>query len=644
MIVEGPNGIRVEFPEGTDPSVIDKVMRQASQQAAASPSPKEAPKAYWDSSSQAMDTLTMGGTTKGGAAMTALLDATLNAIKGEGFDYSNQYNENLAALREAQARYNEESPVMARIGDAGGLALGAARLPVVAGRGVLGAIATGLGYGAAGGALEDANSLSERATNTLKGGAAGGLIGAGGYGAGKAVAWGLDKAGRAIKNITLPPETRAAGEIASMADDRFGPNSAMLMDRELARLGPDAVRVDVLGEQGLAAARRAANVNPAARETLETFAQARKTNQNARLVADVQNAGGVPKGSRKTVEELQQDAYKAVRPQISAAYEAAREAGKDVPLDFFQDVLNTPVGKAAFEQASENVATRTAIRGEGGGNLAILDETKRILDKKATKAYRESDAMADVYSDLSKHLRSQMDVLLNANEYAAARGLRQKAYKAEEAFQLGEELGQRNVPMDAPGRAAKVEPDNAKNVAAAYAQTKAQRLLNNNNTEAAMTEFATPSGREASKAALGQKAADIDAAIEREKLFNALNKALGNSTTARQLIEAGGAGVAGAGLGGYLSDYDPFTMGVTGVLSALARRTAPKIGQQITSRTQMRVAPESARLLTGRGALPSAQLVGPNVLERLSKVEAEAMMKALLLELQKNNPQTNRAQ
>jgi hypothetical protein len=603
----------------------------------------EQPAEYWDSSRQAMDTLTMGGATKGGAALTALLDATVNAIGGRGFDYSNQYNENLADLRAAQAQYNQDSPVMARVGDAGGLALGVARLPVV-GKGILGALLTGAGYGAAGGALQDAESIPERLQNTATGGGAGALIGGGGYAAGKAVGWGLDKAGKAIKNITLPPETRAAGEIAAMADDRFGPFNAMSMDREIAKLGPDAVRVDVLGEPGRAVARRAANVNPGARETIETFAQARKANQNTRLVADVQKAGGVPQGSRKTVEELQQEAYKAVRPQISAAYDTARQAGADVPLEFFQDVLTTPVGKKAFDQASENVATRIATRGEGGGNLAVLDETKRILDKLATKAYRESDPMADVYSDLAKHLRSQMDVLLDGNEYAAARALRQKAYKAEEAFQLGEELGQRNVPMDAPKRAAKVEPDNAKNVAAAYAQTKTQRLLNNNNSEAAMTEFATPSGREASKAALGVKATDIDAAIEREKLFNALNKTLGNSTTARQLIEAGGAGVAGAGFGGYLSDYDPFTMGVTGVLSALARRTAPKVGQQITSRTQMRVAPETARLLTSKGALPSAQLVGPNVLERLSKVEAEALMRALLLELQKNNPQTNLAQ
>lgn len=32
MIVEGPNGIRIEFPDNTDPAVIDRVMRQAYQQ------------------------------------------------------------------------------------------------------------------------------------------------------------------------------------------------------------------------------------------------------------------------------------------------------------------------------------------------------------------------------------------------------------------------------------------------------------------------------------------------------------------------------------------------------------------------------------------------------------------------------------
>ena len=386
-------------------------------------------------------------------------------------------------------------------------------------------------------------------------------------------------------------------------------------------------------------------MSPIAREQIETFATARKGNQNVRLAGDVQKAGGVEQGSRKTVEELQKDAYNKVRPTISAAYNDARAAGADVPFEYFADVLNTPVGKKAFEQASENVATRMATRGEGGGNLAILDETQRILSKMASKGYRESDHMADVYSDLAKHLKAQMDVLLDGNQYSTARGLRQQAYKAEEAFKLGEELGQRNVPMNLPKAAAKVEHQNAPNVAAAYAQTKAQRLLNNANTEGALTEFVTPMGRDASKGALGEKGVKVlDQAVEREKLFNLLNKALGNSTTTRQLAEIGGAGLTGGAIGGYLSDYDPATMTIMGVLSALARKTGPKMAQKMTSARQQKVAPELAKLLTSKGALPQGRVPATTRLEKLSRVNAEALVKGLMLELQKTNPQTNRAQ
>lgn len=613
----------------------------------------EAPKEYWDSSRQAVDTLTMGGSTKGGAAITALLDAAINAATGNGFDYSNQYDENLAALRAAQAQYNKDSPVMARVGDAGGLALGVARLPVIgvtkgpaALRGILGALSTGGAYGAAGGALEDANSIPERLKNTATGAGAGALIGGGGYGAGKAVGWGLDKAGKAIKNLTLPPTTRAASEVAAAADDRFGAYNAMTMDRELARLGPDSVRVDVLGETGRASARKAANVSPAARDTLETFATARKGNQNVRLAGDVQTAGGVPQGSRLTVEELQREAYKKAKPQIDAAYTAARKAGAEIPFDLFDNIITTPVGAPVFREALDIVTSRAARNPSAGGNLAVLDETKRLLDGKATQAFRAGDPMGSVYAETAEALRQAVDDFLakGGDQYAQARALRQAAYKSEEAFNIGEQLAQRNVPLNVSKIAKGVDAKNAPNMAAAYAQTKAQRLLNNANTEGALTEFVTPMGREATKAAVGKKSTVLDAAVEREKLFNQLNKALGNSTTARQLIEAGGAGVAGAGIGGYLSDYDPFTMGVTGILSALARKTGPKLAQKITSEMQMKSAPELARLLIGKGVLPSAEVVGPNVLERLSKVEAEGLMKAILLELQKNNPQTNLAQ
>lgn len=606
----------------------------------------EAPKEYWDSSRQAMDTLTMGGTTKGGAAITALLDAALNAATGKGFDYSNQYDENLVALRAAQAQYNQDSPVMARVGDAGGLALGVARLPV-AGKGILGALLTGAGYGGVGGALQDAESIPARLKNTATGAGAGALIGGGGYGAGKAVGWGLDKAGKAIKNLTLPPTTRAASEVAAAADDRFGSYNAMSMDRELARLGPDAVRADVLGETGRASVRKAANVSPEARETLETFGMARKGNQNVRLAADVQKAGGVPQGSRLTVEELQREAYKKAKPQIDATYTAARKAGAEIPFELFDNIITTPVGAPAFREALDVVTSRAARNPSAGGNLAVLDETKRLLDGKASAAFRSGDsAMGSVYAETAEALRSTIDDVLakGGDQYAQARALRQAAYKAEEAFDIGEQLAQRNVPLNAAKIAKGVEAGNAPNMAAAYAQTKAQRLLNNSNTEGALTEFVTPMGREATQAAVGKNAKVIDAGVEREKIFNQFNKALGNSTTARQLIEAGGAGVAGAGVGGYLSDYDPVTMGVTGILSALARKTGPKLAQKITSEMQMKSAPELARLLIGKGVLPSAEVVGPNVLERLSKVEAEGLMKAILLELQKNNPQTNRAQ
>lgn len=600
--------------------------------------------AYWDSSREGMDTLTMGGSTKGSAAVGALVDAAIGAVRGEGFNYSDAYNQNLSDLRAAQAKYGQEHPYRALAGNVGGTAIGIAKLPMI-GSGLSGVLKTGAGYGAVGGALEDANSVWDRISNAIWGAGTGAAITGTAYGGGKAIGYGLDTAGKAIKNMRLPPDIRAAGEIADVADARFGPNAAHVMDFEIAKYGPEAVRVDVLGEQGRAVARQAANVSPVAREQIETFAAARKGNQNVRLVSDVQKAGGVEQGSRKTVEELQKDAYDKVRPTISAAYNAAREAGADVPFEYFADVLNTPVGKKAFEQASENVATRMATRGEGGGNLAVLDETQRILSKMANKGYRESDHMADVYADLSKHLKAQMDVLLDGNQYAAARGLRQGAYKAEEAFKLGEELGQRNVPMNLPKAVAKVEPQNAPNVAAAWAQTKAQRLLNNANTEGALTEFVTPMGRDASKAALGDKGVKVlDQAVEREKLFNLLNKALGNSTTARQMAEIGGAGLTGGAIGGYLSDYDPATMTIMGVLSALARKTGPKMAQKMTSAAQQKTAPELAKLLTGKGALPQGRVPATTRLEKLSRVNAESLVKGLMLELQKTNPQTNRAQ
>lgn len=561
----------------------------------------------WSMAKQGMDTLTMGGQSKLNAAGGALVDSAFDFARGKGWNWSDNYDKLLGEQRDAQAAYNEENPGLSAIGTGAGLAIGIARAPMI-GSGWRGAAATGAGYGAAGGALQDAESIPERITNVGRGAATGAVIGGAGYGAGRLAGKGLEKAGEIASTIRAPAEVKALSQFYKVADEVAGPYNAMSLSRRLNDLGPDAINADVLGKKGLSLGRGAANISADARQTLEDVVQARKSAQNTRLATDVERAAGLPAGNTKGVDALKAEAYEKVRPQINRAYKAARDAGKDVPLEAFDNIITTPVGRKAFQQALDNVTSRAARDPSAGGNLAVLDETKRLLDGYAKQAFRNSDPMASEYAATAKALRERLDALLaQGNEYAMARGLRQQAYKADEAFDLGEQLGGTRIPLGLPESAAKVQPNLKRNVARAYGASKVQSLLNKNSTEGAYNDLLTPQGRKAAQAALGNKqAASLGKALDREKLFNATNREIvGNSSTARQLKEMAETGIGTAGVG-MLLGYDPTTSSAAGIIAGLGRRAVPMITRRMVTENQKAVAPFIAKLLTEHG-LPATQ-------------------------------------
>lgn len=604
------------------------------------------PTRYWGTSQTASDMLTGGLQSKLNAAGGGLIDATIGAIKGDGWNYSDNYNKHLEFQRGEQQQFEEQNPGKALFGKATGVALGVTSLPVF-GQGIKGALMTGGGYGGVMGLGQDADSMTDRAYNTLKGAGTGAAIGGAGYGAGAAVGAGLTKISRAMQGVTAEAPTRAATKISQLVDEKF-PNSSHVMQKQLNDLGPDAMLFDVLGEQGTAVGRNAANINPNARETIETAVLGRKAGQNQRLVSDIEAAAGVPVGNRKGVETFKKEAFDAVRPQINQAYDASRKAGEDIPLDYFKDVLDSPLGEETFKSAVSSLRNRMAVSGDkAGGNLAVIDEMKKILDSKAEMARRSGDmATADVAGTMAKHLRGQMDSLLDNGEYALARGLRKQAYKAEEAFDVGESLAGGRVPFDTLAAAKKVDPSVGANMAKAYAAKQAENLLNKGSTEGALNSLSTPLGKEAYTLALKGNAPTVDKALSREKSFNKIAKALtGNSTTARQLAEMGATGV-GTAATTLAMGYDATTGGIAGILGALLRKGGPAIAKKLATSSQREAAPLIAEMLAGKNLPPAQQVLPPAVLERLTKADRGKLIKALLpsyQQYQNTKPQMNEA-
>lgn len=597
----------------------------------------------WGTGNQAVDTLTMGGSTKLNAMGAGLLDATLGAVKGEGFNFWDNYDNQLAQMRADQQAYADQSPVRAGLGTAGGIALGVARGPTW-GRGLKGAMATGAGYGALGGALEDAGSIEDRTLNTLKGTGAGATIGLGGYYGGKALGWGAEKVSKALSNLFAEPLNKAEMEVYDLIQKAGG---IAAVRRKLRDLGPDAALADVLGKGGTAAGRRAANISPEARQILEDFVGARKETQNIRLARDIESAAKLPNRNTNNVDDLKKAANEKVRPIINKAYQSARKAGAEIDLKEFDNIITTPVGRPAFQQALDNVTSRAARNPDAGGNLAVLDETKRILDGWAKKGFRDADPMASEYAATAAALRTKLDSLLTGDEYAVARALRQDAYLGDEAFDLGASLAKPNIGLGLPKAANSVKPQHTQKVAQGYGATKVEQLLNKGATEGAYSSMITPQGRNAYRAALKQRSGIVDKAIDRERQFNITNKEIvGNSTTGRQLAEMAGWG-GGAMGASMLMGNDIWTTGLTGLLGAVGRRSIPTIARKLVTDNQRTVAPFLADILT-KANLPVNRPIPPGFLEKFVTNGDQKLAKTLNLiwlgHIQKNNPQTNPAQ
>lgn len=182
-------------------------------------------------------------------------------------------------------------------------------------------------------------------------------LGAVGQGLGHLIGKAGQYTGDFIKNMGLGTREQAINKVLSVAQNAGLTRSQAV--QKLNELGPDAMLADLLGKHGQSLGRAAGNVNPAAREILDAATSARKAGQNDRLIGTLEQASGLPVGSRKSVDTLKKEYYDSVSPEINRAYRTAKAAGYDVDLNKFNDILQTPMGRSALtegRQATQNRA------------------------------------------------------------------------------------------------------------------------------------------------------------------------------------------------------------------------------------------------------------------------------------------------
>jgi hypothetical protein len=349
----------------------------------------------WGTGSEGTDFLTMGGSTKLGAAGAGLMNATINAIQGNGFNYSDEYNKELAQQRANQAAYEAQHPYRSAAAKVGGMAIGVKALPTF-GEGLSGAAGTGAAYGGAGGLLQDANSGEERAMNAAKGAGFGGLLGSAAYGVAKGVSSLLGR-GSAVAPPTAEDWHQKATDLYKAADNGVGQSGVSLNEINQIADGFDKV------------AQKAGEDNPFAPIANKPFKQTLDTVEEFRKIASDIAAGNTSQPNYSHLERLRQALNSQASTMVDASGKMTPDGGKMLGLLDAVDgiLLNSPYedARAAYATAIKSDIMKRAFNAaeitagtnytQAGMEKALQGQFKKIaLSKNFEKTFTPEEQAA----------------------------------------------------------------------------------------------------------------------------------------------------------------------------------------------------------------------------------------------------------
>ncbi len=340
--------------------------------------------------------------------------------------------------------------------------------------------------------------------------------------------------------------------------------------------------------------RSSANTSPEGRAILEKALNDRFYGQSERVANEVRGlvAGGANAG--KTAEDLVSAYDKGRKPLYKQAY---ADGDKQIMSPAIEQMMGSPSFTKAMKGAVSSGQDRAVTEGYGafnpgvtidpGGairfnkgptgvpifpNLQYWDAVKRQLDDMAGAAMRSGEkGQGGVLSNMANTLRSELDKQVTS--YADARGFASKFFGESNALEAGRNLAGKKVdPSVISDAMKKMKPDERALFQEGYASDWANRVISNISDTRDITNamFNSPNERARALAVFGQAGLDkIQARMTLETIMDGARKAMGNSTTARQLIEAG---LAGGTLEGYLSGWDPTRMAEGAAGAAGARK------------------------------------------------------------------------
>lgn len=415
----------------------------------------------------------------------------------------------------------------------------------------------------------------------------------------------------AVRNA--PKEAERRFGLAVQRDKLADPSSLVgPVDEAVARqAGVSLLNADRGGETTRALARSVANQNPEARSIIEKAASDRFAGQSQRASEFVRRIAGGAVDDIGYQQAIRDTARYVNKPAYDRAFNAPR--AQAMWHEGFEQLMQAPAMQSAARQATTRGANRAAVEGftpirnpfrfgedgrftltkDAAGrvvtpSLQFWDQVKRNLDGMIGKAERAGDRTqsADLMA-LKGHLVGMLDKTVD--EYRMARQGAASYFGAEDAIEAGRKFaGTPRLIPEARKAFEKFSGPEKAGFATGYASELIDRIKASGDRANVINQvFKSQASRESMELVFGpQKLRHIEAYVRVEDLADRLRGAMGNSTTARQLVELGiGAGGGFAVTGG---DWK----GALG--GAAAAKGARHLGQRIDDRVMQQI----AKLLT----------------------------------------------
>lgn len=533
-----------------------------------------------------------------------------------------RYEEAVKREREQGKTAEEQHPIASTVGEIGGAlalpvggAAGGATALARVGRGA----AVGAGYGALSGAGE-----GEGAADTASRATMGGALGAAAGGAAPVVLQGIEAAGRGIARAAEPiinsargfsdVEGEAARRVVSAVrrDVRNGDTGLTPGEFAGARAdGQPAMIMDMGGETTRALGRSAANTSPEGRSILDRAISDRFEGQSGRVTDFLNRTFHYPNA------HAQQQAIDQVeRTTNRAAYQRAYNAGdRDVISPELERLLGAPAVGQAMAKAVESGKNRAITQGFGAfnppvtiengivrfnrgpngapasPNLQLWDYTYRELRDSAQAAFRAGrNEEGGSLRNLAQTMRTELDRLVP--EFGRARSTAAGFFQAENALEAGQNFVAQNFgnrqAREAIGR---MTPAERQLFQDGFVSRYVETVERSPDRRSILNKLAnSPADREKLEIALGRdRANELETFLRVEGVMDLARGAIqGNSTTARQLIEAGLAG--GVGYGAATGDWSPQSVFTAAFVGGLARGAASRVNHSIDQNVARRVA------------------------------------------------------